>query len=101
MKITSLAGAVPGFVQIIGAAQEDVKSLCADSRKVERDALFFCIPGLRIDAHEFAPQAIEAGACALVVERKLDVACTQIVVRDVREALSFMAARFYGDPTRE
>jgi UDP-N-acetylmuramoyl-L-alanyl-D-glutamate--2,6-diaminopimelate ligase len=88
-------------VQVLGYEHQDVTSLATDSRKVEKGALFFCIPGLRTDAHDFAPQAVEAGAVALVVERRLDIDCAQILVPDVRQALSYIAAEFYGNPARQ
>jgi UDP-N-acetylmuramoyl-L-alanyl-D-glutamate--2,6-diaminopimelate ligase len=88
-------------VQVLGYEHQDVTSLCTDSRKVEKGALFFCIRGLRIDAHDYAQQAVDAGAVALVVERRLDIDCAQILVPDVREALSYIAAEFYGNPARQ
>ncbi len=101
MRITHLTKNIPGLVQVLGYEHQDVTSLATDSRKVEKGALFFCIPGLRTDAHDFAPQAVEAGAVALVVERKLDIDCAQILVKDVREALSYIAAEYNGSPARQ
>ena len=98
MKLTTLAKAVPGPVTIAGYEGNQVTSLCTDSRKVEPGALFFCIPGTRMDAHDFAPQAVAAGASALVVQHKLDLPVPQVVVPDVRLALAYMAAEFYGRP---
>lgn len=100
MKITKLAAVVPGPVRLVGYERDEISSLCTDSRKVRPGALFFCIPGLRSDAHQFAPQAVEAGAAALVVDHELPVKCPQIIVPDVRSALARMAAAFYGNPAR-
>lgn len=100
MKITKLAAVVPGPVRLVGYERDEINSLCTDSRKVQPGALFFCIPGLRSDAHQFAPQAVEAGAAALVVDHELLVKCPQIIVPDVRSALARMAAAFYGNPAR-
>ena len=83
-----------------GDENTQVLSLSADSRKIEPGALFFCIHGIKVDAHEFAPQAVAAGASVLVVERELDVDATQIVVTDVRLAMSYIAQSFYGHPAR-
>lgn len=98
MKLTMLVKNMPGPVEIIGYDGDEVTSLCTDSRKVKDGALFFCIPGFRMDAHDFAPQAVAAGATALVVERKLPLDIAQVLVPDVRVALSYMAAEFYGRP---
>jgi UDP-N-acetylmuramoyl-L-alanyl-D-glutamate--2,6-diaminopimelate ligase len=63
--------------------------------------LFFCVPGEKVDGHEFAASAVEAGASALVVERELDLDVAQVVVEDARAAMAPLAARFWGDPTAE
>ena len=100
MKLNALAGAVPGEVKITGDAQTEIVSLCTDSRKVTPGALFFCIPGMHTDAHDLAPQAMESGAAALVVERELPLDCPQVKVQSVRRALSYMAQEFFGNPAR-
>jgi UDP-N-acetylmuramoyl-L-alanyl-D-glutamate--2,6-diaminopimelate ligase len=63
--------------------------------------LFFCVPGEKVDGHEFGPAAVEAGAVGLVVERELDLDVAQVVVPDARAAMAPFAARFWGDPTGE
>ncbi|MEG2858996.1 MAG: UDP-N-acetylmuramoyl-L-alanyl-D-glutamate--2,6-diaminopimelate ligase [Clostridia bacterium] len=100
MKLTTLAKQVPGPVTITGYERNQVTVLCTDSRKVVPGALFFCIPGLRIDAHDFAAQAAQAGAAALVVDHRLPLDIPQVIVPDVRTALSYMAAEFYGQPAK-
>ena len=102
MKLSALIGAVPGKVEIIGSVEGvDIAALCNDSRRVTPGALFFCTPGVRMDAHQFAPQAVEKGAAALVVERVLDIDVPQVKVEDVRTAISYMAAEFYGRPAEQ
>ena len=64
-------------------------------------SLFFCVPGERADGHDFAPQAVEAGAVALVVERALDVAVPQLVVESARDAMPVAADEFFGRPTEQ
>jgi len=78
-----------------------VDALAYDSRKVGAGTLFFCVPGALTDGHRFAPEAVAAGAAALVVERDLDLDVVQVVVSDARRALARMAAAFYGDPAGE
>jgi UDP-N-acetylmuramoyl-L-alanyl-D-glutamate--2,6-diaminopimelate ligase len=75
--------------------------LAYDSRKVGAGTLFFCVLGEKVDGHEFAAGAVEAGAVALVVERELDLRVAQVVVADARAAMAPLAARFWGDPTGE
>ena len=101
MKLLNIANALKDKAQLYGNGQAEITALCADSRRVKPGALFFCIPGLRMDGHAFAPMAVEAGAAALVVERRLDLDCPQLVVPDVREAIPLAAACFFGYPARE
>ncbi len=101
MKLNALIGAIPGKVQTFGDMDAEIASLCIDSRKAEPGALFFCTPGLRMDAHEFAPQAVEKGAVALVVQRRLALDVPQVLVEDVRKALSYVAAEYFGRPAEK
>ncbi len=87
--------------RVIGSADIEIASLAYDSHKVETGTLFFCVPGEKVDGHEFAAAVIEAGATGLVVERELEVGVPQVVVPDARAAMAPLAARFWGDPTAE
>ena len=77
----------------------DIAGLAYDTRSVVSGTLFFCVPGFTRDGHEFAGEAIERGAVALVVERPLGSKVTEIQVQSVRAAMAPAAARFFGDPT--
>ena len=101
MKLSALIAKIPGKVQTFGNMDVEIASLCVDSRKAAQGALFFCTPGLQVDAHKFAPQAVEKGAVALVVQRRLDVDVPQVLVEDVRTALSYMAAEYFGNPAEK
>ena len=84
-----------------GAPDVEITSLAYSSESVAPGALFFCVPGFRADGHDFAPRAVERGAAALVCQRTLGLGVPEVVVPDVRAAMAPLAARFYGDPTRE
>ena len=101
MKLNALIGKIPGKVETFGNMDVEVVSLCIDSRKVEAGALFFCTPGLQVDAHRFAPQAVEKGAVALVVQRRLDIDVPQVIVEDVRVAVSYIASEYFGNPSEK
>ncbi|HEY7950370.1 MAG TPA: UDP-N-acetylmuramoyl-L-alanyl-D-glutamate--2,6-diaminopimelate ligase [Solirubrobacterales bacterium] len=94
-------GAGASGARIVGDPAVEVGDLAYDSRKVRPGTLFFCVPGEKVDGHEFAGAAVEAGAVGLVVERELDLDVTQVVVSDARAAMAPLAARFFGDPTGE
>ncbi|HEU4944326.1 MAG TPA: UDP-N-acetylmuramoyl-L-alanyl-D-glutamate--2,6-diaminopimelate ligase [Solirubrobacterales bacterium] len=100
MRLAALGAEVSG-ARVVGDAAAEVESLAYDSRKVGPGTLFFCVPGEKSDGHDFAAGAVEAGAVALVVERELEIDVAQVVVPDARAAMAPLAARFWGDPTRE
>ena len=100
MNLEQLTAGMPELVKITGNAQTEIKALTADSRAKCEDGLFFCIRGGRVDAHDFAPQAVAGGCVALVVERELAIDCPQVVVTDVRAAMTRIASAFNGHPER-
>src|SRR5918998_4620192 len=81
------------------APDVEVSGLAYSSRSVTPGTLFFCVPGHRVDGHDFAPDAVARGAVALVVDRPLGLGVPEVVVDDVRTAMASVAARFAGDPT--
>lgn len=101
MKLNVLTGTIPGKVRIIGDQNTEINNICIDSRKVQKGDLFICTPGLRMDAHKFAPQAVESGAAALLVDHELDLDVPQVVVEDVRLSISYVAAQFHGNPAEK
>ncbi|MEU7891413.1 UDP-N-acetylmuramoyl-tripeptide--D-alanyl-D-alanine ligase [Nonomuraea sp. NPDC049152] len=60
-----------------------------DSRAVEPGSLFVAIKGARVDGHDFAAQAIKAGAVAVLATRPLEV--PSVVVTDPVRALADLA----------
>jgi UDP-N-acetylmuramoyl-L-alanyl-D-glutamate--2,6-diaminopimelate ligase len=84
-----------------GDLEVEISSLAYDNRRVEPGGLFFCVRGEKRDGHEFADAAAAAGAAGLVVERELEVDAPQVVVPDSRAAMAPLAARFWGDPTKD
>jgi UDP-N-acetylmuramoyl-L-alanyl-D-glutamate--2,6-diaminopimelate ligase len=83
------------------APEVEISALAYSSESAVPGALFFCVPGFRVDGHEFAPDAVKRGAAALVCERPLGLGVPEVIVPSVRAAMPEVAARFYGDPTGE
>ncbi|MCP9485325.1 MAG: UDP-N-acetylmuramoyl-L-alanyl-D-glutamate--2,6-diaminopimelate ligase [Gaiellaceae bacterium MAG52_C11] len=86
---------------VVGAAVVEVRDLAYDARAVSEGAAFFCVPGSVVDGHDYAVQAVENGAVALVVERVLELPVPQLVVPDARAAMATAADAFFGEPTRK
>ncbi len=81
----------------------EVQEIENDSRKVKQGVLFFCIAGSVRDGHDFAIEVAEKGACALIVEREVDVpdTVTVIKVESSRYAMGMISSRFYGEPSKK
>ncbi len=53
-----------------------------DSRNIQRGDLFVALRGERFDAHDFLPQAADAGAAGALVEKLVDISLPQIQVEN-------------------
>src|SRR5690606_7048410 len=75
-----------------------------DSRAVREGVLFCAVPGTVRNGADFVPEALTAGAVALLVEEPLDLgergsAVPQVVVPSVRHAMALLASELWGDPS--
>ncbi|MCL4414471.1 MAG: UDP-N-acetylmuramoyl-L-alanyl-D-glutamate--2,6-diaminopimelate ligase [Acidimicrobiales bacterium] len=90
-------------IEVVGdAAALEVKAIDFDSRQVSEGSLFCCLPGEHSDGHDHAAEALERGAAALLVERRLDLRAPQVVVGpgQARPAMALAACAFFGHPAR-
>jgi UDP-N-acetylmuramoyl-L-alanyl-D-glutamate--2,6-diaminopimelate ligase len=100
MQLERLIAAIDP-TEVVAHAPVEIRDLAYDSRGVTAGSLYFCVPGANVDGHELAPAAAAAGAAALVVERRLELALPQLVVPSVRTAMPKAAVEFFGDPSRK
>ena len=91
LRDVEVVGSIPGC---------EISALTSDSRQVEAGSVFFCIPGIRIDGHDYAAQALEKGAAAIVCQRDLGLE-KQVLVADTRVALGQCASNFFDRPTEK
>ena len=98
---TTYAGHLPGVMYTsIGSLDAIVRDITNDSTQVSRDSMFCCVVGDHTDGHDFAQDALNAGASALLVERKLPIDCAQVIVSDARRAMGEMASALYDHPSK-
>ena len=83
------------FIGIKNYQDKDIEALSCNSKEKLNKGIYFCIKGLHSDGHDFAKESISHGAVCLVVERYLDLPITQILVENVRVAMSFISSVFY------
>ena len=79
----------------------EVTGISYDSRKVVPGGLYVALIGSKADGHSFVPQAVAAGAVAVVYSREIELpdGVAGAKVEDTRAALSKIADRFYGHPS--
>ncbi|WP_070962423.1 UDP-N-acetylmuramoyl-tripeptide--D-alanyl-D-alanine ligase [Vibrio sonorensis] len=89
ISLSQIETAVSG--ELVGQ-DKVINSVSTDTRAIENDALFIALVGERFDAHDFAQKAVDSGAGALIVSRKLDIDVPQILVKDTKQALGKLGA---------
>ena len=78
-------------------ADPEITGVTADSRKVGPGVLFAALPGVARDGADFAPQAVAAGAAAILCGRELPgLSAPVIVSSDPRRAYALAASAFHG-----
>src|SRR6202142_3153089 len=80
-------------------AEAQIAGLDYDSRRVQKDYLFFAFPGSRVDGREFSAQAVSKGAIAVISEFPPPAAFSTpwIQVEHGRHALALASKAFYGN----
>ena len=79
-----------------------ITGVAYDSRIVQPGDVFVAVAGFQVDGHDFAKDAVERGAAALVVERRIEGVppeVPQFIAPSGREALSRIGDAFYGHPS--
>src|SRR5512132_222663 len=95
MEGVSLISAVPK-----SAAAAEISGLAYDSRKVGPGFLFFAFPGSKADGRQFAAQAVDKGAVAVISEAPAPAGFTGTWLRAAhgRHALATASSNFYNHP---
>ena len=97
VSLETVAAVTGGDLFICGAEPRPVTGVVRDSREVRPGDLFLCIPGERVDGHDFAPAAWGAGAACCLAQRPLvSPAGPYILVPDVLRAVQKLAAWYRG-----
>jgi UDP-N-acetylmuramoyl-L-alanyl-D-glutamate--2,6-diaminopimelate ligase len=96
------------YGRLVVTSDIEISGIQYDSRKIRRGELFVAIRGTVVDGHRFIGDAVQNGACAVVVDddAALDDAfflhsgVTKIVVPDSRQALARISVNYYSNPSR-
>lgn len=103
-----------GVSAVRGRTDRPVSTLCSDSRKVVKDALFIAVKGFAGNGHDYIAKAIRSGASAVAYEDEQALAAqlatlapgeaddvTFIRVEASRKAVALMADNYYDHPSRK
>lgn len=76
-----------------------------DSRRVSEGDMFIAIEGFSVDGHNYIEEAIDKGACCIVVEKDVDKALaknvTVLKVKDTLLAMAKFSSAFYEEPSKK
>ncbi len=104
MKLLTLLKALPSY-NLTGSAHTKVSHLECDSRKVLPGTCYVALSGTKVDAHQFIPEAIRRGACAIVAESPVsqearDKNIPWVEVKNTRLAISLLGGAWNNHPSR-
>lgn len=90
------------YKDLINFQNVDITGISYNSKTTKKGDIFVCLPGEYTDGHDYAKNAVENGAAALLVERKVEVDANipQIVVSSARHKIADVADRFYSSPSK-
>ena len=100
MRLRELLEGMEVISQTISPDTE-ITHVCVDSRATQKGSLFVAVPGNRCDGGHYARQAVDRGAVCVVCQSELPPDLPWVKVRDARLALSRLACRWYGHPSRQ
>ncbi len=98
LKVRELLEATGGRL-IQGDLKREISGISTDSRKIKRDELFVALKGLRYDGQDFLQEALDKGACGILVstspitDHRLPIT---ILVRNTLKALG-QIAKYYRE----
>lgn len=85
------------------APEIEIEQLSTDSRLPMRNAIFFCLDGIKYDGHKFVEEAIINGAKVIVYSKEIENKqnAIYIKVKSVNETLYKIADIFYNHPNND
>ena len=89
------------YDDLINFKNVEIFGISYNSKTTKKGDIFICLVGEHTDGHEYAQMAIDNGAAALLVERKVpDVKVPQVQVDSTRHKIADIADRFYSSPSK-
>ena len=99
MKLETLLEGVP-VLDATADLNQEITGVSYDSRQVKPGELFVAMAGFAADGHRFIPQAMAAGAAAVLCQEPPEVGVPFVRTGNSRRALAVVGANFFGHPSR-
>ncbi|WP_077326007.1 UDP-N-acetylmuramoyl-L-alanyl-D-glutamate--2,6-diaminopimelate ligase [Virgibacillus siamensis] len=100
MKLSELLSELAFYETNAPIEDVEIRDIEMDSREVQAGDLFICIDGFTVDGHDFAEQAVQNGASAILAEKELAVSIPVVKVASTSRAMAMIAGKFYDYPTK-
>lgn len=88
----------------LGDVNQDITSICFDSRKVGSGTLFVAQKGTKSDGHIYIADVIEKGCAAIICEvlpETISENVCYLQVKDSNEALGRLSCKWYNNPSEK
>ncbi|MFC1620779.1 UDP-N-acetylmuramoyl-L-alanyl-D-glutamate--2,6-diaminopimelate ligase [Candidatus Omnitrophota bacterium] len=101
MRLKKIIDALGDVKKIEGKVSLEVKGIACNSKEVREDYVFIALKGSRFKGADFIAEAIDRGACAVILEQGntsiFRRGRTFIYTGNARHSMSEAARAFYGD----
>ena len=88
------------YEELINFEDVEITGISYNSKTTQSGDIFVCLVGEHTDGHEYFKNAVEVGARAFMVEKKLDTHLPQIIVKSTRKQIADIADKFYSSPSK-
>ncbi len=102
MKLRNLIDSI-NYTELVNVENmsDEIMGISYNSKKTRPNDIFICLTGEHVDGHEYAEEAFANGACACIVERRLNLDMPQIVVDDTSEMIAQVSDLIYNSPSQK
>ncbi|MBP3820602.1 UDP-N-acetylmuramoyl-L-alanyl-D-glutamate--2,6-diaminopimelate ligase [bacterium] len=89
------------YKDLINFKNVEISGISYNSKTTKKGDIFVCLVGEHTDGHEYAQLAVDSGAVALLVERKIEnINVPQVQVQSTKYQIADIADRFYSSPSK-
>jgi len=87
---------------VYGNTNISIENLSCDSRKIEKNSIFFAIKGKSYNGFDYIDESVKKGAIAILCDHipiKIDKRLVYVIVENAEISLGIISSNFYGNPS--